>query len=167
MRKAFTLIELMVSISILSIIMIYLYKSYSSLNHSNLFYKKEVSSIKIAQLKKRVFYLDFSLALPNSVKIINQDKNEDIVFLQSVNSMHRRYNPYITYIFKDSKLYRLESLKVFKTYPLDSDAEFSAELFGDVDSFRIYKSNKKDEAYLVHVDFKDEDDILLKVKVLG
>lgn len=168
MRKAFTLIELMVSISILSIIMIFLYKSYASLNQSNGFYKKEASFIKSEQLKKRVLFLDFSLALGNSVKIINQDTKEDIVFLQSSNSIHKRYNPYIAYIFKDSKLYRLESLREFKDYPLSADAEFSVEYFGEADSFRVYKSNNKDkELFLVHIDFKEDEDILLKIKVLG
>ena len=75
MRKAFTLIELVISISILSIIMIFLYKSYASLNTSNRFYKKEVSQIKSQQLKKRVLFLDFTLAVDKSVKILNQDKN--------------------------------------------------------------------------------------------
>jgi len=170
MRKAFTLIELMVSISILSIIMIFLYKSYASLNHSNSFYKKEVSYIKSEQLKKRVLFLDFSLAIQTKTKIdvINQDKKEDIVFLQSSNSIHKRYNPYIAYIFKDSKLYRLESLREFKGYPLSADAEFSVEYFGEADSFRVYKSQNRDKelSLLVHVDFKEDEDILLKIKVL-
>lgn len=167
MRSAFTLIELMVSITILAIIMIFLHKSYASLNRSNHFYKDQIVDVKTTQLKKRVLFLDLSLALPKSVKILNQDKKEDIVFFQTTNSMHKRYNPFVAYIFKDSKLYRLESLRKFTSYPLSLDAEFSVEFFGDAKSFRIYKSDKKDEAYLVHIDFKDEDDILLKIKVLG
>ncbi len=170
MRRAFTLIELMISISILSIIMIFLYKSYSSLNHSNIFYKKEVSKIKDEQLKKKVIFMDFSLALKNETKIsiLNQDSKEDIVFFQSSNSMHDRYNPYIAYIIKEYKLYRLESLYQFKEYPLSADAQFSVEYFGEVESFRVYKSSNKDNSlYLVHVDFKKEKDILLKVKILG
>ncbi len=167
MRRAFTLIELMISISIISIIMIFLYKSYASLNHSNSFYKKEVSNIKSQQLKKKVLYLDFSLALPKSIKILNQDKKADIIFLQSSNSMHNRYNPYVAYIFKDSKLYRLESLSMFKEYPLATDDKFSIEYFGEAESFRIYKSEDKKEAYLLHVDFKEDENILFKVKVLG
>ncbi|WP_373003714.1 type II secretion system protein [Sulfurimonas sp.] len=170
MRKAFTLIELVVSIGILSIIMIFLYKSYASLNESNSFYKKEVSKIKSEQLKKKVLFLDFSLALQQNYKIDikPQDKKEDIVFLQSSNSMHNRYNPFIAYIFKEQKLYRLESRNPFKDYPLSADADFSVEYFGEAKSFRVYKSeNNATESYLIHVDFKEEEDVLLKVKVLG
>jgi prepilin-type N-terminal cleavage/methylation domain-containing protein len=166
MRRAFTLIELMISISILSIIMIFLYQSYSSLNKSNEFYKKEVLHIKKEQLIKKILFLDFSLALSKSITILNQEKNQDIVFLQSSNSMHRRFNPYIAYIMKDSKLYRLESLKEFVEYPINIDAQFSVECFGEVNIFRIYESQNKN-GYLIHIDFKNDEDILLKVKKLN
>lgn len=166
MRRAFTLIELMVSISILSIMMIFLYKSYSSLNKSNSFFKKEVLEIESEELKKRVLFLDFSLALSKEteISILNQEKNEDIVFFQSSNSVHCRYNPYIAYIIKESKLYRLE----FTEYLLDADSEFSVDYFGEVDGFRVYKSQTQGrEQYLIHIDYKDANDIMLKIKVLG
>ena len=165
MKKAFTLIELVVSIGILSIVMIFLYKSYASLNKSNSFYKKEVFKLKNEQLKKKTLFLDFSLAM--NVDIKSQDKNKDIVFLQSSNSMHNRYNPYIAYIFKEQRLYRLESLTQFNEYPLSVDTEFSVEYFGEVDSFRVYKSDDNTtKSYLIHIDFKEEEDVLLKVNLL-
>lgn len=166
MRKAFTLIEMLISVSILSIMMIFLYESYTSLNSSNIFYKKELDSIKTIQLKKRLLFLDFSFAMQGKTKILNQDTNEDVVFMQSANSIHKRFNPYIAYIVKDSKLYRLESIKEFKEYPLVYDNEFVADFLGEIDSFRVYKSKNDNEAYLVHVDFKYDEDILLKIKVL-
>lgn len=83
MRKAFTLIELLISITILSIMMLFLYKSYASLNLSNKFYKNELSQIKDEQLIKKVVFLDFSLALSHSTTILNQDKKEDMVLMQS------------------------------------------------------------------------------------
>lgn len=167
MRKAFTLMEMIVSISILSIMMLFLYESYASLNHSNAFYKKEADLLKIEQLKKRVIFLDFTLASAQSIEILSQDTKEDVIFLQSSNSMHNRYKPYIAYIMKDSKLYRLESLNEFKTYPLDFEDDFSVECFGKVDSFRVYKSqNNENSSYLIHIDFKEAENILIKVKVL-
>ncbi len=167
-RSAFTLIELMVSISILSIMMIFLYQSYSAINSSNKNLKHEIRGITGAQKLKKVIYLDFSLALHKSVKILNQDAKEDVVFFQSSNSMHQRYEPYIAYIVKEDKLYRLESLKEFKEYPLSMDSEFDVDYLGEVDSFRVYKSsNDKKELYLLHAEFKNFEDILLKIKVLN
>lgn len=167
-RGAFTLIELMVAISILSIMMIYLYQSYASLNLSNKNLKNEITSISSVQKLKKVIYLDFSLALYKSVKIQNRERDEDVVFFQSSHSIHKRYNPYIAYIVKENKLYRLESLREFKEYQLARDGEFDVDYLGEVESLRVYKSSDdKKEIYLVHIDFKSLEDILLKIKVLN
>lgn len=166
MRRGFTLIELLIAITILSIMMLFLYKSYASLNHSNSFYKKEVTTLGHEQLIKKVIFLDFSLALNESISIINRERKEDVVLMQSSNSLHKRYNPYIAYIIKNSKLYRLESLKRL-SYPLSVDSEFSVDYIGEVDGFRVYKSAKESEnLLLVHIDFKKGEDVLLKIKVL-
>ncbi len=172
MRKAFTLIELLVSISILSIMMIFLYKSYASLNSSNSFYEKKVNTIESTQLKKRVIYLDFALKLDGNMSIRKQNPKEDVVFFQSANSVHKRFNPYIAYLINNKKLYRLESLKEFKEYPLAQDTFFSVDDLGEVNSFRVYSSSKKvdekkSEMFLVHIDFKEQEDILLKIKALN
>lgn len=167
-KSAFTLIEMMVSIVILSIMITFLYQSYASLNLSNDVLKKEVKGISDIQKMKKVIYLDFSLALHNSTKIQNRGKNEDAVFLQSSNSVHKRLNPYIAYMVKQNKLYRLESLKKIESYDLAADAEFDVDYLGEVDSFRVYESSKsKKEIYLVHVDFKTLDEMIMKVKVLN
>ncbi|MEA3371136.1 MAG: prepilin-type N-terminal cleavage/methylation domain-containing protein [Campylobacterota bacterium] len=172
MRRAFTLIEMMISVVILSIIMLFLYESYSALNRSNSFYEKRVQEIKSEQLRKKAIFLDFSLAHSETVKILNQERDEDVLYMQSSNSLHKRYNPYIAYILKDKKLFRLESIKEFKEYPFSIDNNFEADFIGYVDRFRVYKSIKKREdatlvSYLVDIDFKEEDDILLKVKALN
>ena len=167
-KDAFTLIEMMISIVILSIMMTFLYKSYASLNLSNDILKKEVQSISNIQKIKKVIYLDFALALYNSTNIQNRETNEDAVFLQSSNSIHQRFNPYIVYMVKENKLYRLESLKEIESYELASDAEFDIDYLGEVEGFRVYRSSKTEkELYLLHIDFKHLDDVLMKVKVLN
>ncbi len=166
MRKAFTLIEILLAISILSIMMLFLYQSYSSLNTSNRIYKDELSHIKSGYLKKKVLFLDFTLLLKEKMKVLKQSPTEDVVFMQSANSIHKRHNPYIAYFVQDSKLYRLESIHEFKSYPLSLQGEYVAELFGEVNSFRVYPSKAEKAAYLLHIDFKKEKDILLKVSPL-
>ena len=134
-KNGFTLIELLISVSILSIMIVFLYKSYASLNHSNKIYKEKSQTIKSHQIKKKVILLDFSLSVSENIKILNQDRDEDVVFFQSSHSIHKRYNPYVAYIVKDDKLYRLESLKEFKSYPLSNAASFDVDYF---DSFFKY-----------------------------
>lgn len=168
MRKAFTLIELLISIVILSILMLFLYKSYASLNRSNDALAKQTEKINKDELLKKTIYLDLSVAFAPSIKILNQSKTEDVVFLQSSHSVHDRINPYIAYLVKDKTLYRLESLKPFKEYPLVADSEFVADALGKVKIFRVYKSKEaKNQVYLLHIMFEKEGEILLKVKVLN
>jgi prepilin-type N-terminal cleavage/methylation domain-containing protein len=166
MRKAFTLIEILIAITILSIMMLFLYQSYSSLNISNSFYKNELGQIKNDYLKKKVFFLDFSLVYKETAKILNQDTKQDVVFLQSSHSIHKRHNPYIAYIIQDSKLYRLESIQEFNEYPLSVGGEYVADCLGEIDSFRVYRSKDDEGSFLVHADFKKDEDILLKIKAL-
>jgi prepilin-type N-terminal cleavage/methylation domain-containing protein len=168
LKKGFTLIELMISIMILSIMMIFLYKSYSSLNSSNTILKKELENITDIQKIKKTMILDISLALHNSIKIQNREKNEDVLFFQTSNSLHKRYNPFIVYIVRDKKLYRIESLKNIDDYTFPVDSDFDADMLGEVDTFRIYKSlNKTKKIYLVDMRLKKMQNILLKLRVLN
>lgn len=172
MRKAFTLVELMVSIVILSIMMLFLYKSYSGLGKSNKIFEIEVQRISKHEKIKELLYLDFALA--KTISIQNQDNKEDVVFLQTLSSVHRRIKPYVAYILKNGMLYRLESLRPFIDYPLAADSEFVVDELGEVKSFRVYPSRDTTSAlYLIHIVFQEEisqretKEILLKVKSLN
>jgi prepilin-type N-terminal cleavage/methylation domain-containing protein len=166
-RPAFTLIELMVSISILSILIIYLHGTLSSLNLSNELLKSESKNLQDIQKIKKVIYMDFSLALYNSVKINNINTNEDFVTMQGSNSIYRRFNPYITYMVKDEKLYRLESLKPIDSNNIPFDMEFDADFVGEVKDFRVYISSKSKNLLLVNIGFLNSNEILYKVKILN
>ena len=166
-RKAFSLLELLISIVILSLMMVALYNSYASLNMSNEVYKEKSNTIKTIELKKKTLYLDLLLAMPKSLIYLDEDTKEDIITFQTTNSIHKRFNPYVTYLVKDSNLYRLESLKEIK-YPFSSDVDADVDDLGEVNKFKVYKSNSKtDEIYLVNIEFKDGSSILQKSKVLS
>jgi hypothetical protein len=148
--------------------MLFLYKSYDMLNRSNRLLAEETKELSKKYLLRKTLYLDLSTAIHKSVKILNQDQQTDILFLQSKHSIHKRVNPYVAYIFKDKKLYRLESLRPFVEYPLGADSEFVVDELGDVKIFRVYKSKSTaEEVYLLHILFEDKEEILLKTKVLN
>lgn len=143
MRKAFTLIELMISIVILSIIMVFLYKSFAELNQQNKTYDQESEKIKKSELIKQTLFLDISLSMSGSMMILPRDKKEDIVFFQSTHSIHNRINPYIGYIVKDEKLYRIESLRALKKYPIELNIDFDIDYLGEIENFRVYPAKEK------------------------
>ena len=164
MRKAFTLIELMISIVILSIVMVFLYKSYAELNAQNKIYNQASEKIKKIELIKQTLFLDFSLSLKSTTTIIPQDKKVDIVFLQSSHSIHDRINPYIGYIVKENKLYRIESLKVLQKYPIPLDVDYDIDYLGEIKNFRVYLSSTVPNLYLVDLSLKDMGQVLIKIK---
>lgn len=165
-RSGFTLMELLISISILSILMLALYKAYDALNFSNETYKKKSYNIKTLELKKRTIYLDFALSLKGTIKYLNEEPKEDMVTFQSSNSIHRRYNPYITYFVKDTKLYRMESLQKINEYPFNNEINADVDELGSVKKFKVFKAKDK-TTYLIDARFKVENNILMKVKSLN
>lgn len=170
-RAAFTLIELLISISILSILMLALYKAYDALNISNKIYKEKSNKIEISSLKKRTIYLDFALASKSdsnsTIKYLDRQRNKDIVSFQSSHSIHKRYMPYITYITKYDKLYRLETLHKIDEFPFSSDIIADIDELGEVEKFKVFESKKDKSSYLIDLRFKGSEQILLKVKILN
>ncbi len=172
MRKAFTLIEMMIAIVIFSVMVIFLYRSYGSLERSNAKYEKIEKGMERFFKVKKTLFLDFSLAVENNITILNQDRNEDVVFVHTSNSLHNRFDPYVAYVVKEGVLYRIESLRPFREYP------FGADTFGDVDKvasikrFRVYKALKKENGnivtlYLIDAVLKNGKKILYKVRRLN
>jgi len=172
-KSAFTLIEMLISVSILSIMIIFLYKSYADLNNSNIIFMKEKERIKKYQAIKKVLFLDFTKKL-SDIKILNQDTDIDIVFFKTSNSLHKRYDPYIGYVVNNGILYRLESLKEITRYPLPNDIDFTVDKIGKVKLFRVYKKSKKskdnttitDVSYIIDMKLDAYEKILYKISPL-
>ena len=139
MRRAFTLLELMIAISLLSIIMLYLYQTLSTLQTGNSFYGERLDRAEKQQKILRTLYLDLALSDNQIVTIVNEEKDHDIVLMRSLNSVHGRIKPYIGYIFNDNGLFRIESSDKLE-YPLSRDLEMQVDYLGDYRQFRIYRS---------------------------
>lgn len=168
MRRAFTLMEMLISIVILSLMMLFLYKSYALLNRSNKNFEKKTEQLRQTQRVKEILLLDLSLKLTAQHFIVNQNKKEDIFFFQTSHSLHQRYNPYVAYIPKNGKLYRLESLHPLQEYPLDNTLFYTVDELAEVKNFRVYQStSEQSNLFLVHCELTHDEPILLKVKPLS
>ena len=168
MKKAFTLIELMISIMILSILMLFLYKSYSDLNRSNRQYTSALESLNEKELLKKAIYLDLLMASKSHMIIQNIDREFDLISFKTKHSLHRRVEPYVCYIIKDKVLYRLESLLQITSIDINRDIAFDIDRVAKVKKFRIFGTRGKDkELYLLNMRLENNEQILLKVKVLN
>ncbi len=161
-RHAFTLIEMMIAISLFSVVMIFLYQSMATLDKSNRFYSDKLQEISTEQSLFKTLYLDLSLSEPNSGVINNINRNEDMVFLQTSHVVHTHVMPYVVYFVKEHRLYRIESATKL-SYPFESNINALIDDFGEVKKFRLYKNSTH---FLLHLNINGKEDNLLKIRHL-
>ena len=162
-RRAFTLIEMMIAITLFSVVMIFLYQSVASLGKSNRFYGEKLEAITTKQFLLKTLYLDLALSVPNTDQIININKNEDIVLMQTSHIIHTHVMPYVAYLIKDKHLYRIESATKL-IYPFERDQNVLIDDFGEGDSFRLYKNSTH---FLLNINIDGKTDNLLKIRHLN
>ncbi len=163
MKKAFTLLEMLIAVGLLSVITLFLYQTYASLQHSNRFYGEELSEASREQKLRKTIYLDLSLSMPDSINLINIDKNTDVLIMQSSHSVHRRIMPYIAYLVRDDHLMRIESSeKLF--YPLSGEEEM---VIDDLDEVKIFRVFQKENSFLIHLEEADKKMILFRTNQLN
>ncbi len=166
-RHAFTLIELLISIAILSILMLFLYKSYADLNKTNIIYDKEVSKLHSTALIKETFYLDLTLASKKSIVISHESAKFDFVSFSTIHSLHGLIKPYVAYIVKNGSLYRLESNKKINSPQISKEQQFIVDKVGQVNKFKLFNSKDAKSIFVLEIDFKKLPHTVLKIKVLN
>lgn len=163
-RHGFTLIEMMIAISIFSVMVLFLYESLSQLRTANSFYSEKVRMLSERQKVYKTLYLDLALSIPKSVKIRNIDKESDFVTMQTSHSVHHRIMPFVAYLVKEGRLYRIESSKAFEQ-PLRRDVDLIVDTLMEAKTFRLYASASA-EHHLLH--FEDGNGFnLIKVRALN
>ncbi len=155
--------ELLLAISILSIIMLFLYETLATLHKTNTIYGERLDVTSKQEKFLKTFSSDMSLAIGKSVTIQNLDKDGDILLFQTSHSVHQRIMPYVGYIYVDEVLYRIEASEKF-TYPLTGDEEMVVDSLGAVKRFRIYRTKTH---YLLDMQHEGEQPILFKIRALN
>ena len=114
MKKAFTLLEVIISITIFMILLIFLYKVLDQTKSSNKQFKTKESSIKYKNHLNSILVEDI-LERTDKIDIkVDNDKNSLIRF-KSSNTYHNPFFNNITYMISSSnKLIRIESKDQFK-----------------------------------------------------
>lgn len=139
MKKAFTLLELIISITLFMIIVVFLYKTLDQTKYSNnLFFNKQ-EVLKQSNHLHNIFLEDIAEA---SNITISYDKNKNaIVKIVTDNSYHNAFFNHITYIVgATNKLLRIESMKSFNTELKDDDFyqnSFIDILLEDIEYFDV------------------------------
>ena len=144
-RSGFTLIELVISIMIIALIVTYLYESLGILKNANEQLAKRDETRKNEDKIKKLFILDLLQSSKITIRK-SDDKNFDLLILQTLNSLHNIKKPNVTYLVtkRDKKLIRIEGLDY--SIPLDRDAVYRVkfdEVMHGLTLFKLYQNKKK------------------------
>ncbi|MDA3909704.1 MAG: prepilin-type N-terminal cleavage/methylation domain-containing protein [Sulfurimonas sp.] len=130
LKKAFTLIEVLISIVLLGIMFTYVHTIINSIKVQNNRYLEKADTIHSEQ---RIFnLLSLDIAEATSTISISHASRYDLISLKTQNSIYEIINPNILYFVskKDNALIRVESLEALK---LDNKEQITqAFLYADI-----------------------------------
>lgn len=157
-KKAFTLIELLISIFLLGLIVNFLYTAIANLQKTNLMFSEKSDTMMSEQKLSDLLYDDIFLAQTVQIEGI---KNSTVELL-TANSLFDIEHPYVAWVLSKEKntLLRFESTLKFSTMTSDNNNLFHISKVGeDCERFHIYQS-KDQNNILIHVKFKDKEPLV-------
>ncbi len=157
-RGAFSLVELIISIFLLGIIVVFLYSTVGSLQKTNKIYEQNSKELNINEKIVDLLYEDIFQA--NELNITGNEYS--MLNLKTSNSLFDMVNPYVSWFVSRDKntLLRFESKLPFKTINSQNNNYFHISKVGeDCEVFKIYQSKKKDKI-LINIKFKDREQIV-------
>ncbi|APW64570.1 hypothetical protein LPB137_01320 [Poseidonibacter parvus] len=160
MKRAFTLLEVVISITIFMILLLFLYKVLDQTKLSNTQFKTKEIDIKSTNQLSNIFLEDI---LEKTTKItfkIDNDKNTQITFKTS-NTYHNPFYTYVTYLISSNdKLIRMESKDkfLFQDTPIEFyDNAFIDILLEDIEYFEVVSN---DTNYTIVIKQKNRDRLI-------
>ena len=158
MKKAFTLIELMISIVLLSLITSFLYQSIAQLQSSNQSLLHKTKKVDKREEVLKLLYNDFINAY--SLQRKDTQKDSDMIIIQSSNSLHDMSRPYVSYkIYRDNETLRRVEHPTEKIDAIDAVFRFN-DIVDEVELFKVYEQKGH---YLIYLKAKSIDDIYLDI----
>jgi prepilin-type N-terminal cleavage/methylation domain-containing protein len=144
LKPAFTLIEVLVSIVLLSLMITYLYNALGVLQNANSSLLSKEKQLDTRDFLFGLLYKDLFEASSTTITS-TQSKDFDILKLKTSNSLHDISAPTITYIVvkEDKKLIRIESPYEFALpIPMESAyMMYADEVAKEVEFFKIYSKS--------------------------
>lgn len=144
--------EILIAISLFSIIVLFLYQTLDMTNKTNNFYSKKLDEKKEQNYIKQILFLDL-LNKTDATSTIKKDRNGNSIFaFKSENTYHNPFYENITYfVTRENNLIRIESLIAFNKDKIDDnflDNAYIDILYKDIEKFKLVDNKKKIAFYI-------------------
>ena len=152
MKKSFTLLELLISITLFMIIVVFLYKTLDQTKHSNKLFSNKQEVLKESNHLHNIFLEDVAEATSVSSTFYDKNKNA-IVKINTYNTYHNAFFNNVTYLINSSEeLIRIESKDRFPEKDARKDDfyndSFIDVLLEDVEYFDV-KNSENNYAFVI------------------
>jgi len=148
-RKAFTLVEVLISITLLSLVLMALYKSADILRDSNLHLFKHLEKSSNALKGSRTLYMDLMHA-DHNITVITEEKFHRLTIEHTTHSLYGQGAAKVTWLVakEDNVLLRVEGGNY--TVPLRGEQRVEIDVVSkDIEMFKVYKSKKRDKVLAI------------------
>lgn len=153
-KKGFTLVELIVSIMLLSIIAIFLYSTVSNLQKQNKMFSK--LQHRVQKKEKIIDLLYDDIFESDELNITN--KEFSLINIKTKSTIFNISHPYVTWLVSRDKntLLRFESILPFDRLNSQNSYYYHISKVGEnCEKFQIYQSSKKNKI-LTYIKFKEK-----------
>lgn len=164
MKKAFTLIEVIVSVMLFSLIILVMFGSIDNLRQQHNFY--EIKETKLTEKNRLVSLLrsDFDRATSITLNTDTDNRYTIASISGSNHSLYGIFEPYVTWLVlkEERRLIRIESPYPI-TLPIPEEALYQTHVdsaWSECERFRIYESAKH---RLITFSFENESPVLIEV----
>jgi prepilin-type N-terminal cleavage/methylation domain-containing protein len=163
-KNAFTLVEMLISITLFTIITLFLYQTLDLTKKSNDFYESKLN-IKLDENNlKKLLFLDFINKIKPEIEISLHKNHNNIIQLQSANTYHNPFYIYITYFLsREKNLVRIESKTKFNPKKINENFFESAYIdiiYRNVDKI---EAKKIDNEILLYINTNKDKKILMRL----
>ena len=144
-KKGFTLIEVLISITLLSLVLMALYKSADILRNSNLHLFKYLEKSTNILKGSKTLYMDLTHSDYN-ITINTEEKFHRVMLQNTTHSIHGLSQAKVVWLVykEENTLLRIEGGKY--KMPLKSEEKVEIDVIAKhVELFRVYKSKKKNK----------------------
>lgn len=170
MKKAFTLLELVISITIFMIILTVLYKVLDETKFVNKNFSKHLQEHKNSNRVYKIFLEDIAES-QGKINVI-RDKNQNyLVKFKSFNTYHNPFYNNITYLLTlKNNLIRIESKEAFDEKKINQNFFINSYLDilkKDIKKFEVFRNTNKDDRILFSIiNKKGEKDLFSTFKMI-